>query len=71
MDAIIDRFGDDVTTYTNAMESFRVAVNVAVSYVFYSWVFGFWGKVKIKGTESVKEKYNELIRVAYTSIENS
>lgn len=70
MDAIIDRFGYDVTTYANDMESFRVVVNVAVSHVFYSWVFGFCGKVKIKGPETVKEKYNELIRVAYTNIEH-
>lgn len=65
MDAIIDRFGDDVTTYANDMVSFRAVVNVAVSHVFYSWVFGFCGKVKIKGPTNVKEKYKEMIQAAY------
>lgn len=71
MDAIIDRFGDDVTTYANDMESFRTVVNVAVSHVFYSWVFGFGGKVKIKGPETVKEKYVEMIQSAYINLEKS
>lgn len=65
MDAIIDRFGDDVTTYANDMESFRAVVNVAVSHVFYSWVFGFCGKVKIKGPETVKENYSSMLKAAY------
>ena len=71
VDAIIDRFGEDVITYANDMESFRVVVNVAVSHVFYSWVFGFNGKVKIKGPEAVKEKYDEMIRIAYDDLGKS
>lgn len=47
------------------MESFRAVVNVAVSHVFYSWVFGFGGKVKIKGPETVKEKYSSMLKAAY------
>lgn len=65
MDAIIDRFGEDVTTYANDMESFRIIVNVAVSHVFYSWVFGFCGKVRIKGPEWVKKEYQDMIKIAY------
>lgn len=68
MDAVIDRFGEDVITYANDMESFRVVVNVAVSHVFYSWAFGFGGKVKIKGPEAVKEKYKEMIITAFNSL---
>ena len=68
MDAIIDRFGEEVVTYANDMESFRAVVNVAVSHVFYSWVFGFCGKVKIKGPETVKDKYDEMIKKAYNSL---
>lgn len=64
MDSIIDRFGEDVTTYANDMTSFRAIVNVAVSHVFYSWVFGFGGKVKIKGPEAVKQKYFEMVKSA-------
>ena len=64
MDAIIDRFGEDVTTYANDMKSFRVIADVAVSHIFYSWVFGFGGKVKIKEPESVKQHYREMIQSA-------
>ena len=64
MDAIIDRFGEDVTTYANDMTSFRVVADVAVSHIFYSWVFGFCGKVKIKSPEDVKKKYHEMIQSA-------
>lgn len=68
MDAIIDRFGEDVVTYAHDMESFRAVVNVAVSHVFYSWVFGFCGRVKIKGPETVNERYREMVRQAMECI---
>ena len=61
MDSIIDRFGEDVTTYAYDLESFRAVVNVAVSHIFYSWVFGFGGKVKIKGPAEVRKKYIEML----------
>lgn len=64
MDAIIDRFGEDVITYVNNMTSFGAKVNIAVSHVFYSWVFGFEGKVRIKGPENVKRRYEEMIQSA-------
>lgn len=69
MDAIIDRFGKDVTTYANDMKSFRAFVKVAVNHVFFSWVFGFGGKVKIKGPEEVREKYMEMLQTAVNSTE--
>ena len=64
MDAIIDRFGEDVTTYANDMSSFRSGVNIAISHVFYSWVFGFGGKVRIKGPENIKAEYEEMLHKA-------
>lgn len=69
MDSIIDRFGKDVTTYANDMTSFRAVAEVAVNHVFFSWVFGFGGKVKIKGPEPVKEKYKEMLQAAVDSAE--
>ena len=69
MDSIIDRFGEDVTTYANDMTSFRIVVNIAVSHVFYSWVFSFGGKVKIRGPENIKEEYAEMLRAAVTGLE--
>lgn len=64
MDAIIDRFGKDITTTQNDETSFRVTADVAVSHIFYSWVFGFGGKVKIKAPEDVKSAYEEMLRTA-------
>lgn len=58
-----------VTTYANDMTSFRAVVNVAVNHVFYSWVFGFGGMVKIKGPEDVRKKYMEMLLSAVSNIE--
>ena len=69
MDSIIDRFGTEVTTYANDMTSFRAVVNVAINHVFYSWVFGFGGKVRIKGPDNVKEKYVEMLQAAVNATE--
>lgn len=56
MDAIIDRFGKEVTTYAYDMKSFRAVVDIAVNHVFYSWVFGFMGKVKINAATRHKRQ---------------
>ena len=61
MDAILDKFGKDVTTYAYDMENFRVEADVVPRTVFYSWVFGFGGKVVINGPADVKEQYKELV----------
>ena len=55
MDAIIDRFGPNVHTYAGDLQNFRVIVN---------WIFGFEGKVRIKGPESVKEQYRQMVENA-------
>ena len=60
-DAILDKFGKDVTTYAYDMENFRVETDVVPGTVFYSWVFGFGGKVVINGPAEVKEQYKELV----------
>lgn len=70
MDAIIDRFGDDVQTFANDMTSFRAVVNIAVSHVFFSWVFGFGGRVKIKSPEGVRNQYADMIASAYNEFCN-
>ena len=64
MDSIIDRFGEDVVTYANDMTSFRAVVKVAVNHVFYSWIFGFGGKVKIKTPIEVKDEYIAMLNAA-------
>lgn len=61
MDAVIDRFGPDVHTYAGDLQHFRVIEEVAVGNVFFNWIFGFEGKVKIKGPERVKEQYRQMV----------
>ena len=61
MDAILDKFGKDVTTYAYDMENFRVETDVVPGTVFYSWVFGFAGKVVINGPAEVKEAYKDIV----------
>jgi hypothetical protein len=62
MDSIIDRFGENVVVYANDMESFRIMDNIAVGHVFYSWAFGFGGKVRIKSPSTVKASYAEMVK---------
>jgi len=62
MDAILDKFGKDVTTYAYDMENFRVETDVVPGTVFYSWVFGFGGKVVINGPADVKEEFKQLVK---------
>lgn len=65
MDAIIDKFGKDVEVLANDMKSFRAIVTTATGPVFYSWIFGFGGKVSIKAPGRVKEEYSSMVmRVA-------
>lgn len=69
MDAIIDKFGKDVPVLANDMKSFRVLVNTSVGSVFYSWVFGFGGRVSIKAPEEVKAEYTKMVFDAAKALE--
>ena len=70
MDAILDRFGMDVEIRENDSASFRVVVDVAVSHVFYAWVFGFGSRVKIKAPENVKAAYGKMVRDAVQALDS-
>ena len=50
------------------MESFRAEVDVVVSSVFFSWVFGFEGDVVINGPADVKEQYKKMVLKAAEKI---
>lgn len=68
MDAIIDRFGPDVETYACDQQNFRVITEVAVGTVFFNWIFGFGGLVKIKAPEDVKQQYKEQVLKAAENV---
>ena len=68
MDAIIDKFGKDVEVLANDMKSFRSIVTTATGPVFYSWIFGFGGKVAIKAPEEVKDEYAKMVFAAANAL---
>lgn len=70
MDAMIDRFGNSVKTKRVDEGHFETDVAVAMNSVFFSWIFGFGGKVKIAGPEDVKEKYKEMVLKAAKEIDD-
>ena len=68
MDAIIDKFGKDVHVLANDMKSFRAIIETSVGSVFYSWIFGFGGRVVIKSPEDVKDEYSGMVLNAAKSL---
>jgi len=64
MKHIIDHFGMDVETELIDEESFRANILVCTSSTFYRWIFGFNGKIRILGPESVRTVYREMLRKA-------
>ena len=69
MDAIIDKFGEDVETYAYDMNSFRAEVDVATNKIFYIWIVGFEGKVKIIGPDDVRSDYIQMVKNAVKAID--
>ena len=54
--AVIDRFGKDVMLLRDGPDGFTVTVNVAVSPLFFAWVFGFGTEAEILGPETVRQQ---------------
>ena len=71
MKIMVDRFGEDVTTLAYDMASFRVQTEVSASPAFFSWVFGFNGKVQVLAPESVKEQSRQMIAKADEDMQES
>ena len=64
VDAILDRFGNGTKLTVVDDDHFRIRVDVAVSNVFYSWIFGFGGKVRIDGPGDILEGYRQMVSQA-------
>lgn len=67
--AIADKFGSHVAIEKIDDNTFKTRVTVAVNHIFYSWVFGFGGKVKIAGPEEIAEGYMNMIMQAAEQLE--
>ena len=70
MDAVIDRFGTKIPVQEIvADEWFETTVEVGTGLTFYNWIFGFGGKIRIMGPDSVKEEYRERLEMAYAALD--
>ena len=61
MDSMVDRFGEKVETNPADSDRFKLKAKVAESPVFYAWIFGFGGKVKIEAPKDMQEAYREMV----------
>ena len=68
MKYLIDNFGADFDVEAADDEHFKATVNVCASTTFYSWVFGFNGKIRIVGPQSIIESYKNMLSNAVNSI---
>ena len=64
MKYLIDNFGTDFDVETVDDEHFKATVSVCASTTFYSWVFGFNGKIKISEPSMIKLGYKEMLQSA-------
>lgn len=64
IDSIIDKFGEAVEIRKETKTTSVVTVELVISHVFFSWIFGFEGKVSIKSPKKVKEQYADMLRQA-------
>lgn len=64
MKYIIERFGEGVSTERVDNDHFRAAATVALSRMFYGWVFQFGGKIKLTAPDKVVDDYNSLLAEA-------
>lgn len=68
MDAIIDKFGESATTHAVDEKHFALEAPVCINSIFFRWVFGFGGRIKISSPASVKEKYAGFVKAAYENL---
>ena len=71
MDAMIDRFGRFVDTEGYEPGRFKLKATVSVGTPFFSWVFGFGGRVRILTPDWVQEEYVKRLKAAWPKEEES
>lgn len=64
IDAIFDKFGEDVRFYSVNEEKIGFSVEVQVSKPFYSWVIGFGKSLKVIAPKNVVEDIKNLVQSA-------
>ena len=61
LDAIVDRFGQEMDLTFSTKNECIAKVDVALNNVFFAWVFGFDGKVMIAGPSNVQDQFIRLV----------
>ena len=61
MKYIIERFGEGVSTERVDDDHFSATATVALSRMFYGWVFQFGGKIKLLSPDNVVDEYNKML----------
>lgn len=69
-DSAVDKFGSDCMMVPQGDGTFTLTATVAVSPVFFSWVFSFAGRVKILAPATVAEQYREMCRAAIAAYQS-
>lgn len=69
MNAVIDQFGTDVAVHPGDAGHFIVRTEVAVSPIFFRWVFSFAGKIRILSPSGVRDEYAQLVRQAAAALD--
>lgn len=59
---IIDRFGPETEMQPVDEGHFEAVIYVVPTSVFYGWVFGFGGKVRIEGPEEIVKEFIEMVK---------
>lgn len=68
MKYLIDKFGADFEAKPIDAESFQATIIVCASTTFYSWVFGFNGKIRIIAPQPVLEDYKKMLLDTLNSV---
>ncbi len=61
VDAVLDRFGQDITLFKVDEDHFKIMVPIAVSQQFLAWIFSFGTQAQILSPESVKKQMKSAL----------
>ena len=61
MDAMVDRFGQEMDITFIGKDICNAKVDIQVNNVFFAWIFGFEGKVQIKSPSNIRMAYVRMV----------
>ena len=61
IDAMVDHFGQEMNFIFTDKTTCRAKVKVQVNNIFFAWIFGFEGKVRIKGPSELQNEYIRIV----------